>query len=90
MTDGPTPNLQWLLFRGRPRLEGLAVLTGTETLSLWHWPTARRLADFGDLRHASAGWVRWCGGAHAGIGPAVCVCAVLEGPTVVREGLGSG
>lgn len=40
-----------------PGLDGLSVLTGTDGLSLWHWPTARRVADLGDVRTMSQAWV---------------------------------
>ena len=36
----------------------MAVLTGSESMSIWHWPSARKLAEFGDLRQSSLSWVR--------------------------------
>lgn len=38
--------------------DGLAVLTGSEGASVWHWPSARRAMAIEDLRQACQGWVR--------------------------------
>lgn len=39
--------------------DGLAVLTGSEGASVWHWPSARGAMAIEDLRQTCQGWVRY-------------------------------